>query len=184
MTQYTAKEVRELAATIWPDLSGREEVAEMLHAYADRLEADEKAQAQSQAVSVPALERFVVIDRAALNRMLTTRDFSELMLAAQTQRPARTCSDERPCVNCYSGQGECLGPPPETIRQRQEQPSAASMQCIWAEDNDGNWDTGCGNMFVLTEGTPFDNEMGFCCYCGHKLDQVTQQAAARGNPND
>ena len=22
----------------------------------------------------------------------------------------RTCSDERPCINCYSDQGDCLGP--------------------------------------------------------------------------
>jgi hypothetical protein len=33
-------------------------------------------------------------------------------------------------------------------------------------------------MFVITEGTPYDNEMGFCCYCGGKLDQVTQADAA------
>ena len=43
MTTITASEVRELAATIWPDLSGREEVAETLNAYADLLEAREKA---------------------------------------------------------------------------------------------------------------------------------------------
>lgn len=41
--QLTASEVRELAATIWPDLSGREEVAEALNAFADLLEAREKS---------------------------------------------------------------------------------------------------------------------------------------------
>ena len=45
--------------------------------------ATHSAQAQPPTASVPNLERFVVIDRAALNRMLTTRDFSELMRAAQ-----------------------------------------------------------------------------------------------------
>lgn len=32
------------------------------------------------------------------------------------RQAARTCSDERPCINCYADQGECLGPAPETIR--------------------------------------------------------------------
>jgi len=26
---------------------------------------------------------------------------------------ARTCSDERPCIPCYSGQGACIGPAPK-----------------------------------------------------------------------
>lgn len=60
------------------------------------------------------------------------------------------------------------------IKQREQDADV----CVWSEDEDGNWDTGCGNMFVLTEGTPYDNEMGFCCYCGHKLDQETQENAA------
>ena len=60
------------------------------------------------------------------------------------------------------------------IKQREQNVDV----CVWSEDEDGNWDTGCGNMFVLTEGTPYDNEMGFCCYCGHKLDQETQENAA------
>lgn len=38
---------------------------------------------QPPTTSVPTLGRFVVIERAVLNRMLTTRDFSGLMLAAQ-----------------------------------------------------------------------------------------------------
>lgn len=46
--------------------------------------------------------------------------------------------------------------------------------CVWSEDDKGNWDTGCGNLFVLNDGTPYDNEMGFCCYCGHKIDQVAE----------
>lgn len=44
--------------------------------------------------------------------------------------------------------------------------------CVWTEDGDGAWDTGCGNLFVLNEGSPSDNEMKFCCYCGGKLEQV------------
>ena len=38
--------------------------------------------------------------------------------------------------------------------------------CVWAEDEDGNWDTGCGEMFVFEAGGPAENGMVFCPYCG------------------
>lgn len=41
--------------------------------------------------------------------------------------------------------------------------------CIWHEDSEGNWETDCGNMFVLNEGSPKHNKMKFCCFCGMKL---------------
>lgn len=42
--------------------------------------------------------------------------------------------------------------------------------CAWKRDDDGNWQTGCGGMFVLLdEGTPAENSMAFCCYCGKPL---------------
>ena len=43
--------------------------------------------------------------------------------------------------------------------------------CIWHADEDGNWHTGCENLFVLNDGTPMENKMRFCCYCGQKLGQ-------------
>lgn len=40
-------------------------------------------------------------------------------------------------------------------------------QCKWIYDeNYDTWETGCGNMFILLEGTPEDNKMIFCPYCG------------------
>lgn len=45
-------------------------------------------------------------------------------------------------------------------------------ECAWAKDSDGNWDTLCGHCFVLESGTPRDNDMEFCCYCGGSLEQV------------
>ena len=44
--------------------------------------------------------------------------------------------------------------------------------CKWAEDEDGIWQTDCGNSFVLNNDTPAKNSMQFCCYCGCKLKQV------------
>lgn len=43
-------------------------------------------------------------------------------------------------------------------------------QCTWKQDvDDGSWDTDCGNKFCIENGTPSDNGMLFCCYCGAKL---------------
>jgi hypothetical protein len=41
--------------------------------------------------------------------------------------------------------------------------------CDWHEDEDGNWETSCHGVFLLSDGTPSQNKMAFCCYCGKKL---------------
>lgn len=41
--------------------------------------------------------------------------------------------------------------------------------CDWTEDEDGNWHTGCGEMFVFTTDGPVENKMRFCPYCGKAL---------------
>jgi len=46
--------------------------------------------------------------------------------------------------------------------------------CNWTQDGYGEdaWDTGCNNRFMLEEGTPSDNRMEFCCFCGHPIDEL------------
>ena len=46
--------------------------------------------------------------------------------------------------------------------------------CEWREDKDGAWDTSCKNKFELTHGTPLDNQMTYCCYCGKPLGQIAR----------
>ena len=41
--------------------------------------------------------------------------------------------------------------------------------CAWAGDGEGNWHTACGEIFTLMEGTPTDNKMRHCPYCGKNL---------------
>ena len=45
--------------------------------------------------------------------------------------------------------------------------------CLWEQDyyasNEGRWDTQCGESFYLENGTPADNKMKYCPYCGYKL---------------
>lgn len=46
-----------------------------------------------------------------------------------------------------------------------------NTNCKWMQDEDGTWHTECGNMFEVTEGTPHENQMHFCTYCGKHLEQ-------------
>ena len=49
-----------------------------------------------------------------------------------------------------------------------------SDECSWGEEDEesNDWITGCGGMFNITDGTPTDNHMRFCCYCGKPIDEV------------
>ncbi len=51
--------------------------------------------------------------------------------------------------------------------------------CIWKQDNgyddDGSWNTSCGEMFVFIDDTPKGNGMKFCCYCGSRLIEELYQ---------
>ena len=51
-------------------------------------------------------------------------------------------------------------------RQRDKTP------CRWEQDMDGNWETGCGNLFSYIEGGPKENDTKFCQYCGHLVEEV------------
>ena len=41
--------------------------------------------------------------------------------------------------------------------------------CNWEADSEGNYSTSCGEIFTLIDGTPTENGMRFCCYCGKSL---------------
>ena len=47
----------------------------------------------------------------------------------------------------------------------------AIQPCNWWEE-DGAWTTGCARRFVLEAGTPSDNSMAYCCYCGSVIKEV------------
>lgn len=49
---------------------------------------------------------------------------------------------------------------------------ALARHCTWTEDSDGNWDTSCDNKYVIVEGTPTENGMKFCAYCGKRLEEA------------
>jgi hypothetical protein len=54
----------------------------------------------------------------------------------------------------------------------QPSPEAGCSEfCTWKPDDDGNWETTCGNLHVFFDGTPHQNSYGFCPYCGKRLAQ-------------
>lgn len=55
---------------------------------------------------------------------------------------------------------------------RQAEPKRG-LTCLWsrADDDTDMWETSCGHAFTIIDGTPSDNHMGFCCYCGRRVDE-------------
>jgi len=47
-------------------------------------------------------------------------------------------------------------------------------ECRWTQDEDGVWQTSCGGSYEIIEGTPRDNKMRFCCFCGKVLRYTSQ----------
>ncbi len=55
---------------------------------------------------------------------------------------------------------------------------AGDGECRWSQNEDGYYDTACGQAFVMESGTPIDNGMHYCCYCGKRLVEVPYSDAA------
>jgi len=45
--------------------------------------------------------------------------------------------------------------------------------CRWVQDGDGAdlWESSCRGYFRIDDGTPSENGMKFCCYCGKPLEE-------------
>jgi len=57
----------------------------------------------------------------------------------------------------------------------------ARAACHWLQDGeDGDmWATSCHKYFTLNDGTPTENKMSFCCFCGGRIeDEVYQEEGA------
>ena len=46
--------------------------------------------------------------------------------------------------------------------------------CGWACSSIDNeqWETSCGNSFIILAGTPKDNGFIYCTYCGRKIHEI------------
>lgn len=53
---------------------------------------------------------------------------------------------------------------------------ARTRSCTWTEDPDlPAWETSCDSAYFLADGTPSENRMKFCPFCGLKLEEVRRQ---------
>lgn len=50
--------------------------------------------------------------------------------------------------------------------------------CVWRNDpeTDNSWDTSCRQLFEIYDGTPTENGMTFCCYCGKPIREAIDHA--------
>lgn len=44
--------------------------------------------------------------------------------------------------------------------------------CTWTKDPDGYWATDCGEAFEIAAGSPDQNGLRYCCFCGLPLVEV------------
>jgi hypothetical protein len=51
---------------------------------------------------------------------------------------------------------------------------AARVACVWRYDPDGYWQTECSDQFCITEGSPAENRMRYCHYCGRRIMTNTE----------
>lgn len=65
----------------------------------------------------------------------------------------------------------------KAAKEHPEQPAPVPT-CEWHEDEDGVWETSCGQSWVFAEGGPEDNGMKFCHQCGKHLVSRPQNPEA------
>jgi uncharacterized Zn-finger protein len=62
----------------------------------------------------------------------------------------------------------CRAKTAKTAAPRREDEPA---RCVWTEDENGPWETGCGHTFEFFEDGPSENGAAFCLYCGKPVEE-------------
>lgn len=52
---------------------------------------------------------------------------------------------------------------------------ASENVCAWVENGDFGWKSSCGGEFYFEDGTPSDNGLRFCLYCGNPSVEISGQ---------
>lgn len=52
--------------------------------------------------------------------------------------------------------------------------AVSTPRCEWVVDDDGNYQTSCDHTHTITNGTPSENDMRYCCYCGARIKEPTR----------
>lgn len=133
------------------------------HSSIDKQEAIRKWNTRAANTAVPNHERCAKIAEAVNDSIKTEGKAAAAILNPNT------------CIVPLSGGGTALQP--EHVFDNEglcvycsERSDTAVPQCTWTlNDFDGSFDTLCGEKFSLDSGTPEENKMRWCCYCGKTL---------------
>ena len=56
------------------------------------------------------------------------------------------------------------------LRAALAQPEPEPETCTWRDNMDAIYETGCGNLHIINDGSPAENRMKYCCYCGKEIE--------------
>ena len=56
---------------------------------------------------------------------------------------------------------------------RRERDALQAGPCVWTENENGAWETGCGHTWEFITDGPQENGAKYCIYCGHKIKEAT-----------
>jgi hypothetical protein len=99
---------------------------------------------------------------------------TDLHKAAQQALNALSCIEYGMCGITDGPSDDTTMASMDALRAALAQPAPEPETCTWHQDGDsdsGVYATSCGHYFNLEDGTPEDNEMSHCCYCGKRLAQ-------------
>jgi hypothetical protein len=114
---------------------------------------------------VTGLARLADADPAALYRAAT----DERGVKLEEHSPETDAANWRPATDgtllaAYNVQLEAVNGYPDC------RPESKTQTCEWRYDEYScDYDTDCGNTFVMIDGTPQDNGMIYCAYCGKPI---------------
>lgn len=52
---------------------------------------------------------------------------------------------------------------------QQAEPAQQVKTCAWRDNLDAIYETECGNLHIVNDGTLEENGMRYCCYCGKEI---------------
>ena len=53
---------------------------------------------------------------------------------------------------------------------QQAEPAQQVKTCAWRDNLDAIYETECGNLHIVNDGTLEENGMKYCCYCGKEIE--------------
>ena len=102
-------------------------------------------------------------DHAAMRRQFKSD------LALICERMGYSDKERKFLQSCYEGDFRAERNYRHVAALMEREMVSNTNKCVWSEDSDGTWQTSCEQAFCLNDGSPSDNDMKYCCYCGKAL---------------